>query len=134
MTSKIKRHHFAGLSLLALAIAGQAQAQTVAPAEPAPAAEVENQGEALEDLVVTAQRREERLQDVPLAISAFSPQELQKLPVFSAPHLGHFQLLTTGFFSPQALQKLPVLVAPHLGHTQLSAAGCAGACPAVPYT
>ncbi len=77
MTSKIKRHHFAGLSLLALAIAGQAQAQTVAPAEPAPAAEVENQGEALEDLVVTAQRREERLQDVPLAISAFSPQELQ---------------------------------------------------------
>ncbi|MFA6112352.1 MAG: TonB-dependent receptor [Sphingomonas sp.] len=56
---------------LALA-AGQAQAQQ-APTAPSPAAD---NGEGA-DIIVTAQKRAERLQDVPIAISVVSPQILQ---------------------------------------------------------
>ena len=67
---------------LGLALAGSlslpALAQTDAPSTtrtvtdtPAAAAET------IEEVVVTAQRREEKLQDVPLAVTAFSPDQLQ---------------------------------------------------------
>ena len=36
---------------------------------------------AADEIVVTAQRREERVQDVPIAISAFSADQLEKLNV-----------------------------------------------------
>jgi iron complex outermembrane receptor protein len=41
----------------------------------------------IEDIVVTAQRREERAQDVPIVISAFSSQELQKMNISEAQDL-----------------------------------------------
>ena len=37
------------------------------------------------DIIVTAQRREERAQDVPIVISAFSEERLEQLNVNSAP-------------------------------------------------
>lgn len=61
-----------GVSGLALA-AGAAQAQeSAAQAEP-PAAESDD---GLQDIVVTARRREERLQEVPVAVTAISGDEL----------------------------------------------------------
>jgi len=41
----------------------------------------------LEEVVVTARRREERLQDVPIAVAAFSPERLQQAQVTTARQL-----------------------------------------------
>src|SRR5690606_13254605 len=55
----------------ALAVVGASPVMAQdAPASEAPAA-------AVADIVVTAQRREQRLQDVPLAVSAFSMESLE---------------------------------------------------------
>jgi iron complex outermembrane recepter protein len=54
-----------------MAAFGTAQAQTPAPAAPAGPATVS-------EVIVTAQRREERLQDVPIAITAFTAERLQQ--------------------------------------------------------
>jgi iron complex outermembrane receptor protein len=61
-----------GAALAALASAGQAMAQTA----PAPA----NAPEAvsLDEIVVTAQRRSERLQDVPVTVTAFGAEEVRQ--------------------------------------------------------
>lgn len=56
---------YAGLSLYAFVAAGVAQAQDVEPAD------------GIGEIVVTAQRREQKLQDVPIAVSAFGAQDLQ---------------------------------------------------------
>jgi len=68
-----------GLSCLvvALAIASAAGTATAAP-DPQ---ESQASGSLLDEIVVTAQRREERVQDVPIAISAFSADQLEKLNV-----------------------------------------------------
>jgi iron complex outermembrane receptor protein len=60
-----------------LAIASAAGTATAAP-EPQ---ESQASGSLLDEIVVTAQRREERVQDVPIAISAFSADQLEKLNV-----------------------------------------------------
>jgi iron complex outermembrane receptor protein len=44
----------------------------------------------LEEIVVTARRREERLQTVPVAITAFTPADLQEKSIQSASDLAHF--------------------------------------------
>jgi iron complex outermembrane recepter protein len=60
---------FAGAALVALSVgAAPAFAQTATEAEEAPAS----------DIVVTARRTEERLQDVPVAIAAFGAEALQE--------------------------------------------------------
>jgi iron complex outermembrane recepter protein len=61
----------AGLFLLVFGM-GLAEAQTPA------AAQSERQALGLEEIVVTAQRRSENLQDIPIAISAFSDDSLKK--------------------------------------------------------
>jgi len=60
-----------------LAIASAAGTATAAP-DPQGS---EASGSLLDEIVVTAQRREERVQDVPIAISAFSADQLEQLNV-----------------------------------------------------
>ena len=59
----------AASSMVLASYAGLASAQAQQPGA--------SQGAALEEVIVTAQRREEKLQEVPLAISAISSDELQ---------------------------------------------------------
>lgn len=61
-----------GVAATALAAASPGLAQTP-PAVPAP-----TQTNALDEIVVTAQRRNERLQDVPVTVTAFGAQEVQQ--------------------------------------------------------
>lgn len=49
-----------------------------AVAQPAPQAAASNAGAGLEEIVVTARRREERVQTVPVAITAFTQADLEK--------------------------------------------------------
>jgi iron complex outermembrane recepter protein len=69
-----------GCALIALACSVPAYAQTAAPA-------VEG---GLTDIVVTAQRRSEKVQDVPIAISAFSAEQLQAQGVSNTLQLGQY--------------------------------------------
>ncbi len=72
----------AGLAgLMALAAALPASAQSAPPVQTADAAP---QGRTLETVIVTAQRREESVQDVPIAVSAFSAAELESRNVVQA--------------------------------------------------
>ena len=65
----------AGLFSLVLCIAqAQAQAHAQTPAAPQP----EQQASGLSDIIVTAQRRSEKLQDIPIAVAAFSGESLQQ--------------------------------------------------------
>ncbi len=87
-----KRSYFCGGSVLAFVIglsAVQAQAQT-APTKAAASADVTT----LSDLIVTAERREERLQSVPVAVTAFSAIERTTLGIESVQDLTNF---TPGF-------------------------------------
>ena len=62
--------------------AGRAQAQSASAAAPAaPAASTEGQ---TEDIIVTAQKRSERLQDVPIAVTSVKGEQLSALNVESA--------------------------------------------------
>jgi len=58
----------AGVAIVTLP-QGMAQAQTAEP------------GAGVSDIIVTAQRREERSQDVPVVVTAFSPEKLEQLNV-----------------------------------------------------
>ena len=60
-------------AMTAFLLAGPAFAQTTAATQTAP----ETSG-GVEDIVVTAQRTEQRLQDVPISISAFSAEDLKR--------------------------------------------------------
>ena len=76
----MKRNHLSlaiGL-ILGLSVTAHAQETTAKPAD-ADAA-VENKA-TLEKVTVTARRREETLQDVPVAVTAFTPETLEKLNI-----------------------------------------------------
>lgn len=76
MVSSIRKMYLlAGIAGAAVALASPASAQT-AVTTPEPAT-VDTDAGGVNDIVVTARRREERGQDVPIAISAFSQQSLQ---------------------------------------------------------
>lgn len=79
-----------GVSALAIGIAQAASAQAPAPTE---IAAVEDSG-GIDEIVVTAQRRTERLQDVPLSISAFSQADLRRTDTNDLSRLTNF---TPGF-------------------------------------
>jgi iron complex outermembrane receptor protein len=75
----------------------------LAAAQDAPAAKPD-QGSAVEEVIVTAQRREERLQDVPAAVSAFTGDQLEKLGVDGSKELSQITPglnFTQSVFSPQ---------------------------------
>jgi outer membrane receptor protein involved in Fe transport len=61
--------------LLTVAVAGQAFAQSAAA--PAPAAPAAGQGRTVDEIVVTAQKRVQSLQDVPIVVTTVSRQLLQ---------------------------------------------------------
>lgn len=70
--------------LIAMVAPNGAHAQSVSTAEPAaqtasPSAEGTGSNGGLQDIVVTAQRRAERLQDVPVTVSAFSQVAIENL-------------------------------------------------------
>ena len=81
----MKKFELLAASAIALLSATPALAQTT-PAEPAPdAAATTTEGTAqdqtntgIQDIVVTAERQSERLQDVPIAVSAFTAQNLEQ--------------------------------------------------------
>jgi iron complex outermembrane receptor protein len=78
----------AGLALASIAVAGPARADdSAAVPEAAPSAS------GLEEVVVTAQRRRENLQDVPIAVSAFPAEQLEAAGVTSVQDL---DILTPG--------------------------------------
>lgn len=62
-----------GAAMAALASAGQATAQTAPAAAATPPEAV-----SLDEIVVTAQRRSERLQDVPVTVTAFGAEEVRQ--------------------------------------------------------
>ena len=70
------------LASTAFAWAGAAQAQDQEPApESQPAASAEQDAQAGSDIIVTAQKRAENLQDVPIAITAFGTKTLEDTQV-----------------------------------------------------
>ncbi|MET4682131.1 TonB-dependent receptor [Brevundimonas faecalis] len=71
-TSVVHARLAATVSLLALSLGAPALAQTTPPAE---------QATTVEDIIVTAQKREESIQDVPVAISAFSAENLDAMKI-----------------------------------------------------
>lgn len=75
----MKKRQATHMSSLALALAGLAAYAPAADAMQAPAAE--SGGASADDIVVTARRREESLQDVPVAVAALSPQQLESAAV-----------------------------------------------------
>jgi iron complex outermembrane recepter protein len=73
-----KRGLWAGVSAGALAASvANAQVTPAAPAAPAPAAASADTGQ-IADIVVTATRRQERLQDVPVSVTALSAQTIER--------------------------------------------------------
>lgn len=84
MTSKFNRILLAGVGLSSLCAGSAALAQTAAPAAAADAA---TETGAIDEIVVTARRREEQLQDVPLAIQAFSNDTLEARRIENATDL-----------------------------------------------
>lgn len=78
-------------AMLPAVVLAQSQAPsdpaTVQGAQPVAAAASAPVNDGLSDIIVTANRREERNQDVPIAITAFSPERLQQQNITSAQDL-----------------------------------------------
>jgi iron complex outermembrane receptor protein len=76
------------LAALATGMSSHAAAQQAQPAAASPEAQ-ESDGGRIPDIVVTAQKRAENVQDVPIAISAFSADALQERAVASVASLSN---------------------------------------------
>ncbi len=87
----MKLHLLAATSAIGAVLAAPAMVQTASAqtesTQPAPAQADDGQ---IKDIVVTAQRRNERVQDVPIAISAFSSDELQAKGISNALEIGQY--------------------------------------------
>lgn len=72
---------------------GVVESIPLAEAEPAPLPEASNRRVSIDEIVVTAQKREQNLQDVPITVSAFSGDELDARGITNP---NDFQLITPG--------------------------------------
>ncbi|MEY4250560.1 MAG: hypothetical protein RJA87_2193, partial [Pseudomonadota bacterium] len=78
-TLRLRSYLVMGVSAIAVAaVAMPAFAQDAAP---------KAASNGIEELVVTAQKREEAIQDVPIAVSAFSQDSLEKAKIDGGPNL-----------------------------------------------
>ncbi|RAK58818.1 TonB-dependent receptor [Phenylobacterium hankyongense] len=75
------------LHLRSLLVAGASAAALVTAAPAVAQTPARTSGNVIEELVVTAQKREEAIQDVPIAVSAFSQDALQKSRIDGGPNL-----------------------------------------------
>src|SRR5215204_4063923 len=74
-----------------LAFAAPAMAQSTEPAEaPADAAAEDDSSTSLGDIIVTARKVAENLQDVPVAVTAFSGEDLEKQNIQRLENLANF--------------------------------------------
>ncbi|PTR11829.1 MULTISPECIES: TonB-dependent receptor [unclassified Novosphingobium] len=74
---------------LAIALASPAMAQQAPQGQAAPQAEAQSGNGGIQEIVVTAQKRAENVQDVPIAISAFTAAALQERAVTSVSSLSN---------------------------------------------
>ncbi len=81
------RHHVLSLAVLAALAAPMAQAQE---AETAEEAAEKSTAAAMSTITITARKREETLQDVPIAVTAFTSESLDRLNVKDLADLGAF--------------------------------------------
>lgn len=88
-TYRMKRFLTVGVALAALGAAGAAVAQSAAPAAQDDAAKID-------DIVVTAQKRSERLLDVPMSVTATSGEELSNAGISST---GSLQQISPGLLT-----------------------------------
>lgn len=79
--AKLRSVLFGSAALLSISVAGNVQGQDQEVAG------LNADGPGSNDIIVTAQRRNERAQDVPIAITAFSPERLQQQGVTEAQNL-----------------------------------------------
>ncbi len=72
---------FYGISTLALLAAMPAYAQTVVPAAPATVAQASEPNQANDDIIVTANKREQTLQNVPISVAVTSELTIQRAQI-----------------------------------------------------
>lgn len=77
----MKAHLIASAAVAALIAPAHAQSTDAAPAASQDPAAFEPEASGVQDIVVTAQRRSERLQDIPMAITALGGEALERSPV-----------------------------------------------------
>lgn len=108
----------AGASAIALTAYSPAMAQEATATEAAPAATEEEASDLkLGSIVVTAQRREESAQDVPMAIQAFGEDTLKQLQVNSVEDL---QNVVPGFSVSQSYQGVPTYTLRGIGFNTIN--------------
>jgi iron complex outermembrane receptor protein len=100
---------FAGAAVAVMGLAGGAQAQPTAPN----AAANDQGGPQLEEVIVTAQRRAERLENVPMAVSAVSPAAIERAGITSIHDLGQLvpgaQINFAGGFTQPTIRGITTL-------------------------
>ncbi|MEJ0023446.1 MAG: TonB-dependent receptor [Alphaproteobacteria bacterium] len=102
------------IAVMALGVASEARAQSAAPVTPATEA-----AGGMEDVIVTARKRAENLQDVPLTISAFSRQDMDR---WGARSLSDIAQLTPGVnFESYAAGGYPALTIRGVSQTNILA-------------
>jgi iron complex outermembrane recepter protein len=104
------------VSAVALTAAGAVQAQSVQPTTDAPAQEAST----VDEIIVTAQRRSERLADVPIAVSAYGAETIKDARITT---VGEVAARTPNFTNTSASAGDPHLFIRGIGSTEDAAAG-----------
>lgn len=116
-TPRIRRYALLGASLVALAAQMPAMAQETDAAAAAPAETSADSSLKLGSIVVTAQRREESINDVPMSIQAFGEDTLDALRVDSVDDL---QSVVPSFSVSQSYQGVPTYTLRGIGFNTIN--------------